>query len=601
VTSATDLTTPSNQQTDADWRRRFRGARVTLPEWAERAPDRLIYGSNESGTSELYTWDRSTGRRTQITKRKEGTLSGAIGPTGEHVVWFDDTDGDEFGRWVFQPFEGGEATPLPLERAYSAGLNLGDGLAVVGRSTDDGTTIHVLPNYGEPRVIYSNVEHAYLGGLSADQKLLCFHHSEHGDSRHPALRVVDLDGNTVGELNDGPGLGLESNGFSEVPGDERVLVIHERDDLRRPLLWWPRTGETRLLELSLRGDVDASWYPDGKAILIEHQHAGRSQLFRLELEPERLVEIQTQPGTISDAAARPDGEVWYEWSDAATSSEIRSIGVNGEEGVVLRPESGEIAPGGVRYSDLWVGDVHAFVAEPARGRRPFPTIFIIHGGPEWHDRDGFSPAVQAWIDHGLAVVMVNYRGSTGYGRAWRDSLTGNPGLTELEDIAAVWQRVVDEGIADREQIVLSGNSWGGYLTLLGLGLQPRLWALGVAGVPVADYIAAYEDEMEPLKAYDRALFGATPEEDPQRYIDRSPLTFIDNVSARVFILAGENDPRCPIRQIDNYIAKLDELHRPYEVFRFDAGHGSQRMDERVRQQEAEIDFVARHVCTTPPL
>ena len=196
-----------------------------------------------------------------------------------------------------------------------------------------------------------------------------------------------------------------------------------------------------------------------------------------------------------------------------------------------------------------------------RASRPHPTIFLIHGGPEAHDRDTFSPPVQAWVDHGLAVVQVNYRGSTGYGRAWRDALTGNPGLTELEDIAAVWQRVVDDGIADPEQIVLHGNSWGGYLTLLGLGLQPKLWALGVAGVPVADYVAAYEDEMDPLKAYDRALFGATPEEDPQRYIDRSPLTFADNVSARVMILAGENDPRCPIRQIDNYIARLEELRQ----------------------------------------
>ena len=65
--------------------------------------------------------------------------------------------------------------------------------------------------------------------------------------------------------------------------------------------------------------------------------------------------------------------------------------------------------------------------------------------------------------------MVNYRGSTGYGRAWRDALTGNPGLTELADIAAVHERVVAEGIADPDRMVLSGASWGGYLTLLGLG------------------------------------------------------------------------------------------------------------------------------------
>ncbi len=568
--------------------------------WADDAPDRLLYGSNESGTWELYTWDRTTNEKRQLTKRKEGTLSGAIDPTGENVWWSDDTDGDEFGRWLVQPFDGAEGRDIRLERAYDSGLNLGRSLSVVGRTTDDGTFVHVIRGGGDPEEIYHHVEQAWLGGLSADETLLVLHHSEHGDSRHPSLRAVDLAGKTVGELTDGPGLGLESRGFSRVPGDERVLVLHERDDLKRPLIWWPRTGETRDLSLDLPGDIEASWYPNGEAILIVHEHAGRSQLFRLELEPERLVEIPTAPGTIAAAAARPDGEVWYQWSDAATSPEIRFIAADGTDGGVLLRPAGDEAPAGVRLTDLWVGDVHAFVAEPP-GERPHPTVFFIHGGPEAHDRDTFSPPLQSWIDHGMAVVQVNYRGSTGYGRAWRDALTGNPGLTELEDIAAVWQRVVDEEIADPERIVLHGGSWGGYLTLLGLGLQPKLWALGVAAVPVADYIAAYEDEMEPLKAYDRALFGATPDEDPQRYLDRSPLTFIDNVSARVMILAGANDPRCPIRQIDNYIAKLEELRRPHEVFRFDAGHGSLRTDERIRQQEAMIDFVARHMGTTPPL
>jgi dipeptidyl aminopeptidase/acylaminoacyl peptidase len=584
---------------EAAWRKRFRAARTTLPVWAEDAPERLLYASNESGTWELYVWDRTTDERRQLTDRKEGTLNGAIDPAGEHIWWFDDTDGDEFGRWLVQPFDGAEGRDIRLERAYESGLNLGRNLSAIGRTTDEGTFIHVARDGADPEQIYHHVEQAYLGGLSADESLLVIHHSEHGDSRHMSLRAVDLTGKTVAELSDGPGLGLDSRGFSRVDGDERVLVLHERSDLKRPLLWWPRTGETREFDLKLDGDVEASWYPDGKALVIVHEHAGRSQLYRLEIEPERLVAIPTDPGTIAAAAARPDGQIWYQWSDAATSPEIRYIDADGNGGVLLRPEDGE-APAGVRYTDLWVGDIHAFVAEPSTGR-PHPTIFTIHGGPEAHDRDTFSPPVQAWIDHGLAVVQVNYRGSTGYGRTWRDALTGNPGLTELEDIAAVWNRIVEDGIADPERVVISGNSWGGYLTLLGLGLQPKLWALGVAGVPVADYIAAFEDEMDPLKAYDRALFGATPEEDPDRYIARSPITFASNVSARVLILAGENDPRCPIRQIDNYIVRLEELRRPHEVVRFDAGHGSLRTDERIRQTEAMIDFVARHLGTAAPL
>ncbi len=80
----------------------------------------------------------------------------------------------------------------------------------------------------------------------------------------------------------------------------------------------------------------------------------------------------------------------------------------------------------------------------------------------------------------------------------------------------------------------------------------------MAGVPVADYLAAYEDEMEALKAFDRSLFGGSPEEVPDKYRDSSPITYADRVVAPVLVLAGENDPRCPIRQIENYVAVLAE-------------------------------------------
>jgi len=591
----------TEQPTDAPWRQRFRAPRTTLPEWAADAPERLLYASNHVGRWELFAWDRGAEAHRQLTDRREGTLTGHLEPRGERVWWFDDTDGDELGQWVIDAFDGSarhEAVP-GLGRAYSTGLELGRSVAVVGGSTSAGSKIDTVAG-GQARRIYSNDQESWLGGLSANERLLCFHHAEHGDTRHPALRVVSLDGTRIGDLWDGPGLGLESAGFSWAADDERVLVSHEREDFHRPMLWWPRDGRTRTFQLDLPGEIEASWYPDGRALLLVHEHAGRSSLYRLELEPERLVELPMALGTVSAAAARPDGAVWYLWSDAQTPPEIRSLTADGRAADVVLRAPGETSPGGVRYRDLHAGNVPAFIAEPATPR-PQPTIFVIHGGPEAHDRDSFSPLVQAWVDHGFAVVLVNYRGSTGYGRSWRDALTGNPGLTELADIAAVYDRVVAEGIAQPGRVVLSGNSWGGYLTLLGLSLQADRWALGVAGVPVADYVAAYEDEMDPLKAYDRALFGASPEEDPALYVERSPLTFIENVSVPVMILAGANDPRCPIRQIDNYLERLAALGKPHEVLRFDAGHGSQRTDERIRQVAAQLDFVARHLGTTPAL
>jgi dipeptidyl aminopeptidase/acylaminoacyl peptidase len=198
------------------------------------------------------------------------------------------------------------------------------------------------------------------------------------------------------------------------------------------------------------------------------------------------------------------------------------------------------------------------------------------------------------------VVHVNYRGSTGYGAAWRDALTGRPGLTELEDLAAVHDWAISSGLTDPDRTVLAGGSWGGYLTLLGLGTQPERWAAGVAAVPVADYLAAYEDEMEPLRAFDRSLFGGSPEQVPERYERSSPISYVDAVRAPVLVLAGANDPRCPIRQIDNWVATAQERGKPVEVYRFDAGHGSLVVDERVRQMRAELEFAARMLGLPAP-
>ena len=567
--------------------------------WADDAPERLVYSSNKSGKWEVYAWDRSADAHRQLTDRREGTLDGHLSPSGAEVWWFDDTDGDEFGQWVAQDFVSDERRLVAesLGRSYSTGFGIGRSVSVIGTSDDDdGSSIYVLRDGQEPQRIYQNSESSWLGGLSGDEQLICFHHSEHSDSRHPELRVTDVAGNVVAELSDGPDLALHSMGFPDVRGDDRVLVLHERQGSKRPLIWWPRTGETREIELDLPGEVNADWYRDGSALLVDHEHAGRSELYRYDIDAAQLVKLPTEPGVISEAAARPDGSVWYVWSDSATPPQVRST-----TGEVVLTAGAENSPGGVRYSDLWVGQIHALVAEPADTPRPHPTLFYIHGGPEAHDRDSFSPPVQAFVDHGLCVVMVNYRGSTGYGREWRDALTGNPGLTEQADINAVWDRVVADGIADRDRTAIGGHSWGGYLTLLGLGMEPDRWAAGIAGVPVADFVAAYDDEMEPLKNYDRALFGASPEEDPELYRVRSPITYVERVRAPVMILAGENDPRCPIRQIDNYIARLADLGRDHEVLRFDAGHGSYRTAERIRQTEAQLDFMARKLGTTPPM
>jgi dipeptidyl aminopeptidase/acylaminoacyl peptidase len=112
-------------------------------------------------------------------------------------------------------------------------------------------------------------------------------------------------------------------------------------------------------------------------------------------------------------------------------------------------------------------------------------------------------------------------------------------------------------------------------------------------VPVADYVAAYEDEMEQLRSFDRALFGGSPETKPAVYNECSPITYVGAVQAPVLVLAGDNDPRCPIRQIENYLDRLAARDVPYEFYRYDAGHGSLVIAETIRQTSAEVHFALR--------
>ncbi|GAA0939967.1 S9 family peptidase [Actinocorallia libanotica] len=578
---------------DERWKQRFRAARVSLPGWAREAPERSVFRSNASGTWEIYTWDRGTGEQRQATSRPNGTLMGGLDPYGRELWWFADTDGDEFGVWMRQPFEGGEAVAAtPLEPSYPAGLALGrSGRVLVGRSGKHGTSVHLIDPGREPVTIYAHAENAYLGGLSRDEELIAVGHSEHGDSRHPALRIVRPDGSTVAELWDGPGKGVGPSGFSPVEGDPRLLVDHERRGKEELLIWNPLTGEEQELVFDLPGEVGASWFPDGSALLVSHGHEARDELFRYDLATGELARIDTPRGCLGGATARPDGTVEYSFTCAAEPPVIRST-----TGAVVLTPPGEPAPPSVPVEDLWVdgpgGRIHALVSKP-EGEGPFPTVFDVHGGPTAQDVDAFNPGTAAWVDHGFAVVQVNYRGSTGYGSAWRDALEEKVGLIELEDIKAVRDKVVETGLADPEKLVLAGGSWGGYLTLLGIGTQPDDWSVAVSAVPVADYVAAYEDEMEALQAFDRSLFGGSPAEVPDKYRESSPITYVDAVKVPVLILAGENDPRCPIRQIDNYLARLADRDIPHEVYRYDAGHGSLVVEERIKQTEAEITFARK--------
>lgn len=585
------------------WQRRFSAVRFSLPRWARHTPHRAAYTTNRSGVRQLWSWDLRTDRHVRLTDNPTGVAWGVPVPDGSGVAWFDDEGGSEIGRFVVSPSDGGEAVPLApdLPPGWSGGLSLRAERSALGRADDEGFAITIV-QHGAARTIITRRLPVQVGGLSADAGLLALSHAEHGDALHPTVQVVDPDGALVGAAFDGLGNTIDPAGWSPVRGDDRLALVVDRDGRRRPEIWDVRHDHRIPCAVDLPGDVDVEdWYPDGSALLLAHEHLGRRTLLRHDPAGGATTPLELGRGTVDAARIRPDGTLWYVVESSARAPAVRSR--SGDDDRVLLSAPDRTAPDGtpaqsVHYPNDAGDDVHAYLTLPP-GNPPHPLVVDIHGGPHAHVADRFDPFVQAWVDHGFAVFAPNYRGSSGYGKAWQDALQGDPGRPELLDIHAGRDHLVETGVADPDRIVLTGASWGGYLTLQGIGTSPEAWSAAVAVVPVADYIAAYDDEAPALREFDRALFGDTPEGNPDLYRERSPITYVDRVRIPVLIITGANDTRCPQRQVDNYVAALTSHGVVHQYDVYEAGHGSMATAENIRQQALALDFVAAHLNTRP--
>jgi acetyl esterase/lipase len=589
------------------WELRFRTPVSFLPEWSPSAPRNAVYVSNESGIWQVHAFDTDTDHRRQVTNHPVGLVDAVPALDGEGVLWFQDESGDESGRWHVQPFHGGDTTSFldGVPHGWNEGLAQAPGIVAAAISGRDGFAVYVSLDGGKAKVVHradtsvrlgsADGEGFLRGALSADGTLLCLEHAEHGDLIHPALRVIDpRTGETVAEQVD-DGMSLTARCWSPVPGDQRLACDHERDGDTRPAIWDLETGEFARLQLDVDGEVSASdWWPDGSALLLQNTREGRAYLYRYDVATGELVSIPTDPGYIWKARVRPDGRIWFLHEQGHRQRLV--LDDTGTEIMTL----GERAPA-ARAFESWHFEnphgqrVHGFYVTPDDSGGPFPILMFVHGGPTWLDLDRWHPEVQAYVDAGLAVAMVNYRGSIGYGREWRDTLIANIGGPELEDVNAGLADLVMRGIADPERAVVGGHSWGGYVTLLELGKHPDLWTCGVAGVPVGDYEMGYEELSPLLQEYDRALLGGkTPKEVPELMRDRNPINFADAVAAPVLFVIGRNDSRCPYSQAMAYVDKLAAREHPHEVYVFETGHGSFDIDERVRQVGTILAFLARH-------
>jgi dipeptidyl aminopeptidase/acylaminoacyl peptidase len=591
------------------WQRRYRAPIVGMPTWSRHAPDRLVYVSSESGIYQLHSWDVATGQRRQITFEPVGLVSGTVSADGEWVLWHRDTTGDESGTWMAAPFTGGAPEPLAegLPVGWDEGFAPGLGRTAAAISGREGFAVYVTDADGTTRRLRQSMDSIVMGGgnrltaggpelagLSADERLLCVEHGEHGDLIHSALRVLDArTGAVVADLED-EGKELVAFAWSPVPGDDRLAIGHERRGERAPAIWEPHTGAVTDLRLPWDHFTEvADWWPDGSAVLLIELVEGRHRLHRYDLATGAITTLPTRPGSMTGARVRPNGAVWYRLQTGLHPGVLLEVG-NDEPLLSAGP-----SPEGRPFIPWSWANPHGQTVTGWRiqpeGKAPFPTLVHVHGGPTSIDLDRWAPDLQAYVDAGFQVVLVNYRGSIGFGAAWRDTLIGNIGWPEIEDILAGVDDLVAKGLADPARLAIAGWSWGGYITLLMHGMHPDRFITGVAGVPVGDYALGYEHLSPLLQAYDRALLGGTPDEVPELMAERSPISYVDNVKAPILFLAGQADSRCPIGQVMAYVDRLRARNHPHELYLFPTGHAPFQIDERIHQTGIVLEWLARQV------
>lgn len=591
----------------APWKQRFLAPKIFWSQLRPEAPDRGLVATNLSGKIQLHAWDVPSGALRQVTTREEGVAGGFLSPDGRYIYYLDDHGGNEIGHFVRVPFEGTareDVTP-DLDPYSSFGLsfsragNLVCFVAATGGSHLTCVDVGQDGSLGTARRVYRTDSFVEGPVVSHGGEIAVLGSTERTGT--PDLSLVALDTRTgaeIAELWDGPGSGMELGPFSPVPGDTRMLAATDRSGARRPFIWNPATGERRELDLpDVDGEVRAlAWSHDASQLLLLQFHHAVQRLYLYDLDAEKLKRLQHPDGTYWAAYFAPGGEIFAQWTDAANPPQL----------IALHPETGEklrtvLAAGGVPASRPFRSVsfpssggqmIQGWLALP-NGEGPFPTILDMHGGPQSAATNGFAPGAQAWLDHGFAFLTINYRGSTTFGREFEQQIWGNPGDREVDDMAAARDWLVANGIAAPDQVLLTGWSYGGYLTLQALGRRPELWAGGMAGIAITDWRLQYEDSAEMLKGYQAAMFGGTPDEKPDQYAASSPITYAEQVSAPVLLIQGRNDTRCPARPVELYEAKLKALGKPIEVHWFEAGHGSRSVDLDIKHHELMLHFAHR--------
>jgi len=343
---------------------------------------------------------------------------------------------------------------------------------------------------------------------------------------------------------------------------------------------------------------------DAYELVCLSTRAATTQLSRLELRNDRLDPVELLYTQLRDISVHGRRAALIAASPTLSERVLILDLVSGAQEVVKASIDSHIDPGFfsiphmVEFSTANELTAHAihyapknrdFAAPP--GMKP-PLIVHVHGGPTSSAKPAFDLEIQYWTSRGFAVIDVNYRGSTGYGRAYRERLKGEWGEVDVEDSVNAAQHLVRLGLADPERVAITGGSAGGFTTLLALTKRDYFRA-GASHFGVGDLVTFAKDTHKFESRYLDWLVGPYPER-ADLYRERSAVNFADHLSCPVILFQGLEDRVVPPSQAEEFVAACKAKGLPYAYIAFEGEqHGFRKASSIRRSIEAELYFYSR--------
>ena len=351
--------------------------------------------------------------------------------------------------------------------------------------------------------------------------------------------------------------GMRTYGFL---ADGRIVCAHATQGDWRLGLLDPDSGWLDILDLPWRG-YDALVCEGSKAWFV----GGRADA------PAELVELDVDSGQ----------------SRILRTSAVLGVGADS----LSVAQAVQFPTGGGETAHAWYYPPASAAYEAPAGEKP-PLIVKCHGGPTGQATADLSLKTQFWTSRGFAVLDVNYRGSTGFGRAYRMPLDGNWGLADVEDCLLAARHVAEQGLADPERLIISGSSAGGYTVLCALAFHD-VFKAGCSLYGIGDLAALARDTHKFESRYTDRLVGRWPEEEAL-YQSRSPLFHTDRLNCPVLFLQGAEDQVVPPEQAESMVAALRQKGVPVAYLLFEGeGHGFRQGETIQRALQAELGFYGR--------